>query len=73
MSILDEVTIIYHWGPDEQGRYEFTVKWWANYHPGHPGGEHAWRQRGQVFFDKPQKIIEAARRAGLKIIEEREN
>jgi hypothetical protein len=37
-------------GPDSQGRYGYFVFWWADYHPGHPDGEHARRERGQVYF-----------------------
>lgn len=37
-------------GPDELGRYHFTLYWMADYHPGHPDGEYATRERGQCFF-----------------------
>lgn len=39
--------------PDSLGRYLYTLLWLADYHPGHPDGEHAIRERGQVFFDVP--------------------
>ena len=39
-----------HGGPDGLGRYSYTLFWWADYHPGHPDGEHARRERAQEFF-----------------------
>lgn len=43
-----------HRGPDERGRYGYTLFWMTNYHPGHPDGEYGWRERGQVFFCVPK-------------------
>jgi hypothetical protein len=40
-------------GPDDRGRYSYALFWWADYHPGHPDGEHAHRERGQHFFGVP--------------------
>lgn len=39
-----------HSGPDDRGRYSYTLYWMADYHPGHPDGEYGWRERGQCFF-----------------------
>jgi len=39
-----------HAGPDERGRYLYTLLWTADYHPGHPLGENRIAERGQVFF-----------------------
>lgn len=36
-------------GPDKEGRYRFTLYWTADYHPGHPEGEHRRAERGQCF------------------------
>ncbi len=38
-----------HSGPDSRGRYLHTRFWMADYHPGHPDGEHRRAERGQVF------------------------
>lgn len=38
-----------HSGPDELGRYHYTLFWMADYHPGDPRGEHRYSERGQVF------------------------
>ncbi len=38
-----------HGGPDERGRYRFTLYWMASYHPGHPDGENRDAERGQEF------------------------
>ncbi len=38
-----------HSGPDSRGRYVHTRFWMADYHPGHPGGEHRMAERAQVF------------------------
>lgn len=38
-----------HSGPDEQGRYVYTLFWMADYHPGHPLGEHRLAERAQIF------------------------
>ena len=37
-------------GPDSLGRYSYTLFWMADYHPGHPEGEYARRERAQGFF-----------------------
>lgn len=42
-------------GPDEEGRYSYAMFWVADYHPGHPDGEHRVAERGQVFFSKLPK------------------
>lgn len=42
-----------HEGPDERGRYMYSLFWYADYHPGHPIGENRWGERGQVFFGNP--------------------
>lgn len=47
---LAETFVTVHRGPDEQGRYFYTLEWFADYHPGHPDGEYAHRKRGQCFF-----------------------
>jgi len=39
--------------PDRYGRYRYTMFWLADYHPGHPDGEHAIRERAQEFFAVP--------------------
>lgn len=41
--------IVVHEGPDERGRYVYTVYHWAMYHPGDPAGEHRLNERGHVF------------------------
>jgi hypothetical protein len=40
-------------GPDKQGRYHYALFWWADYHPGHPQGEHRYAERGQHFHGNP--------------------
>lgn len=37
-------------GPDKDGRYRYTLYWMADYHPGHPLGEHRTAERGQCFY-----------------------
>jgi len=34
-------------GPDDRGRYHYALFWIADYHPGHPLGEHRTAERGQ--------------------------
>lgn len=46
-----------HSGPDEFGRYQYTIYWMACYHPGHPDGEHRLAERGQEYLADPHKII----------------
>lgn len=41
-------------GPDNHGRYSFALFWMANYHPGHPLGEHRHAERGQHFLARPE-------------------
>lgn len=36
------------------GRMHYTLYWWADYHPGHPEGEHGLRLRGQCFCGSPK-------------------
>jgi hypothetical protein len=45
--------IKYNTGSDSHGRCLFDLFWMADYHPGHPDGEHAHRERGQGFFGDP--------------------
>lgn len=40
-------------GPDERGRYHYALFWMADYHPGHPEGEHRTAERGQHFYGVP--------------------
>lgn len=40
-------------GPDSLGRYHYALFWIADYHPGHPNGEHRLAERGQHFFGNP--------------------
>lgn len=52
-------------GPDSLGRYHYALFWMADYHPGHPAGEHGQRERGQHFFGKPpDDVPQVDRRAG---------
>lgn len=37
-------------GPSKYGDYHYALFWMADYHPGHPDGEHGWRERGQHFL-----------------------
>jgi hypothetical protein len=39
--------------PDSRGRVHYAAFWIAEYHPGHPEGEHMTRERGQHFFGVP--------------------
>ena len=48
MTNLDRIEV--YAGPDEHGRYHYARFWWADYHPGHPLGEHRRAERGQHFF-----------------------
>lgn len=36
-------------GPDRAGRYHYALFWFADYSPGHPGGEYVRRERAQHF------------------------
>jgi hypothetical protein len=47
--------ITYHSSSDEHGRCSFTLRWIANYHPGHPDGAYRRAERGQCFFADPLK------------------
>ena len=49
MNQKSEKRIVIHGGPDERGRYHYTMYWWADYHPGDPGGEYRHAERGQEF------------------------
>jgi hypothetical protein len=43
-------------GPDGAGKYRYALFWTATYHPGHPDGENALRERGQHFrAELPEK------------------
>lgn len=66
----NDIIIKYHSGPDKWKRYQFTILWWADYHPGHPQGEYRRAQRGQVFFANPQTYIDNYKSKGLTVIEE---
>lgn len=35
--------------PDKDGKTLHFRYWMSDYHPGHPKGEHGWRERGQIF------------------------
>lgn len=42
-------------GPDKWGYYHFALFWMADYHPGHPDGEHRLAERGQHYYaEAPQ-------------------
>jgi hypothetical protein len=44
-------------GPDDKGRYRYGLFWIADYHPGHPLGEHRVAERGQIRFGKlPENV-----------------
>jgi hypothetical protein len=53
-------------GPDDKGRWTFFVYWMADYHPGHPEGEHVCRERGQIF-----KTANIAKYQSVKTIEDK--
>jgi len=42
-------------GPDRWGHYHYAIFWWADYHPGHPEGEHRLAERGQHFRGNPDR------------------
>jgi len=44
-------------GPDDRGRYHYTLSWWADYHPGHPDGENRMAERSQHFFGIPSASV----------------
>lgn len=44
-------------GPDHLGRRRYTLFWMADYHPGHPDGEHGRRERGQCFHADPARAL----------------
>jgi hypothetical protein len=50
MKLGEPTRIEIHSGPDSLGRYSYTLFWMADYHPGHPDGEHRIAERGQCFF-----------------------
>lgn len=47
--------IEYHSPTDEKGECSFSLFWMADYHPGHPQGEHRTAERGQCFRADPRK------------------
>ena len=51
---------------DKLGRCSFLLYWVANYHPGHPDGEHGWRERGQCFYADPREYGHARRPEELR-------
>ena len=46
--------IEHHGKSDDLGRCHFTLFWMADYHPGHPDGEHRTAERAQGFFADPR-------------------
>jgi hypothetical protein len=50
MTTTNATRTVIHSGPDDRGRYLYTLLWTADYHPGHPLGENRIAERGQVFF-----------------------
>lgn len=48
--------------PDDMGRCSFTLFWFADYHPGHPKGEHRHAERAQCFFADPKRWAARCRR-----------
>ena len=65
--------IEYDSGSDKDGRCSFTLYWMADYHPGHPQGEHRRAERGQVFhgdpraygYPRPEDATEADRKVNV--------
>lgn len=55
-------------GPNKQGDYHYALFWMADYHPGHPEGEHGLRERGQHFLAPIPKWTDS-----LKQVDKREN
>jgi hypothetical protein len=47
--------IEYHSATDKDGECSFSLFWMADYHPGHPLGEHRTAERGQCFRADPRK------------------
>jgi len=45
----NNIEILIESGPDSQGRYSFTIRWMADYHPGHPDGEYRRDWRYQCY------------------------
>ena len=39
--------------PKDGNRCHFALFWMADYHPGHPDGEHRVAERGQHFYADP--------------------
>jgi rRNA maturation protein Nop10 len=50
--------LVIHDGPDEYGRYRYTLHWLASYHPGDPAGEYRIAERGQCFHGKLPNNVE---------------
>jgi len=44
-------------GPDSLGHYHYALFWIADYHPGHPDGEHRRAERVQHFFGTLEKGV----------------
>ena len=65
MRTLTRIEIIS--GPDDLGRYVHFRFWMADYHPGHPDGEHRLAERGQVFRSRLPP-----RKAGVKVVDLRQ-
>jgi hypothetical protein len=53
MAKGDYTRIEIYEGPDRHGNYHYALFWMADYHPGHPDGEYAHRERGQHFLAHP--------------------
>ncbi len=60
---LDSPRLEIHSGPDNLDRYFYTLCWMADYHIGHPDGEHRRAERGQVFHGTiPEKYQSCPRK-----------
>jgi hypothetical protein len=55
-------------GPDRDGKCHFALFWMADYHPGHPQGEHRIAERSQHLRADPAPYM----RPGMKIDDRRE-
>ena len=42
---------------DQFGKRTFTLFWLADYHPGHPKGEHQCAERGQGYYGIPEEHV----------------
>jgi len=56
--MFDPQRVEIHGEPDEEGKQHWSLHWLADYHPGHPDGEHGIRERGQHFHTViPEKYV----------------